>query len=161
MTDEPNASRLDVLESNAEIRKHRDEVRRLLWQVVVELLARGEWHDQSKLESPEAEVFAAFSRNINGLTYDSEEYRACLAAMKPGLDHHYAANRHHPEHFENGVNEMTLVDVVEMLCDWKAATKRHADGDIRQSIEINRHRFGLSDQLVNILSNTVNAMGWQ
>ena len=32
------------------------------------------------------------------LTYGSDEYKACLTEMKPALDHHYAANRHHPEH---------------------------------------------------------------
>ena len=47
------------------------------------------------------------------------------------------------------------LDVVEMLCDWMVAVKRHEDGDIYKSIEINKERFGLSDQLVQILKNTV------
>ena len=42
-----------------------------------------------------------------------------------------------------------------MICDWYAACKRHADGDIRKSIEINTERFGLSPQLKAILLNTV------
>lgn len=80
--------------------------------------------------------------------------------MGVGLKHHYAANRHHPEHFPDGVNDMTLVDVLEMLADWKAATERHADGNLRQSLDIQRNRFQLSDQLVAILRNTADHFGW-
>lgn len=60
----------------------------------------------------------------------------------------------------SGVYGMDLLDVLEMLCDWKAATARHADGDILKSLEINRTRFGISDQLYHILKNTVQRMGW-
>jgi hypothetical protein len=48
-----------------------------------------------------------------------------------------------------------------MLVDWKAASERHATGDIWTSIEHNRERFGLSDQLVAILRNTAREMGWE
>jgi len=51
---------------------------------------------------------------------------------------------------------MNLIDVIEMLCDWAAATKRHNDGDIVSSIETNKARFGINDQLAQILLNTVN-----
>jgi len=54
-----------------------------------------------------------------------------------------------------GIDRMTLIDIIEMLCDWKAATLRHDNGDIIKSIEINRKRFKISDQLANILINTV------
>ena len=55
----------------------------------------------------------------------------------------------------NEVSQMNLIDIVEMLCDWKAATLRHADGDIRKSIEINQKRFGYSDELKQLLINTI------
>lgn len=54
-----------------------------------------------------------------------------------------------------GVEGMTLIDLIEMLCDWKAASERHKDGDIMRSIEINAKRFSISDQLKTILQNTV------
>jgi hypothetical protein len=41
-----------------------------------------------------------------------------------------------------------------MFFDWKAATERHADGDIFKSILINEKRFGISEQLVRIMQNT-------
>lgn len=111
-------------------------------------------HDASKLESPEKEIFDEFTPKLKDSTYGSDEYKGFLAAMKPALDHHYQENRHHPEHFENGVDGMTLIDLVEMLCDWKAASERHADGDIFKSIDINRKRFNLSDQMYSVLMNT-------
>jgi hypothetical protein len=58
------------------------------------------------------------------------------------------------------INGMDLLDIVEMLCDWKAATLRHADGDLRKSIEINQDRFGYSDQMKNILNNTAERLGF-
>jgi|FLOH01.1.fsa_nt_gi hypothetical protein len=58
-------------------------------------------------------------------------------------------------HRPASVKHMDLLDVLEMLCDWKAATERHADGDILKSIDINVERFGLSEQLADILRNTV------
>ena len=47
-----------------------------------------------------------------------------------------------------------------MLCDWKAATLRHDDGDIQKSLDINAERFKLSPQLKQILKNTVEEMKW-
>ena len=78
--------------------------------------------------------------------------------MKPALDHHYAVNSHHPEFYADGIRGMSLLDITEMLCDWKAAALRHADGNILKSIEINQKRFGYSDELKQILFNTVHAL---
>jgi len=36
--------------------------------------------------------------------------------------------------------------------------RRHNNGNIRKSIEINANRFGISPQLVKILENTVTTM---
>jgi hypothetical protein len=134
---------------------HIQTVQRLIGRVVGDFLRRAETHDQSKLVSPEVEAFDEFTPKLAGSTYGSDEYKGFLAAMQPALAHHYAANSHHPEHYANGVQDMTLLDVLEMLCDWKAATLRHKDGDIRKSIEINQARFGYSDELKRLLLNTL------
>jgi len=134
--------------------KHRERVSDIMFRVLDKLDLRRTTHDWSKLNSPEKEIFDEYTPKLKGSTYGSDEYKGFLAAMKPALDHHYQKNRHHPEHFSNGVNGMTLIDLVEMLCDWKAASERHADGDIVKSIDINRERFGLDAQLYQILMNT-------
>lgn len=144
--------------TNYDTFRHIERVRNLLNACVVELLRRGELHDQSKLESPEVEAFTEYTSKLAGCTYGSEEYNQYRAAMKPALDHHYANNRNHPEWHKNGINDMNLIDIVEMLCDWKAASERHNDGNINKSIEINANRFGISPQLAKILENTADLM---
>lgn len=134
---------------------HISKVRYGLNRVIHRLLIRAHKHDQSKLEEPELSVFNAYTPKLAKSTYGSDEYKSFLAGMKVGLDHHYAANSHHPEHYADGIRGMDLLDLVEMLCDWKAATERHEDGDIRRSIEINQERFGYSDELKQILLNTL------
>jgi hypothetical protein len=139
--------------------EHIQTVQGLLAKVIADLQHRQLVHDRSKLVSPEVEVFDEYTPKLAASTYGSDEYKGFLAGMKVGLDHHYQFNRHHPEFFDNGVKGMSLVDLIEMLCDWKAATLRHNDGDIRKSIEINQKRFGYSDELKETLLNTVMDLG--
>lgn len=146
-------SRVDTLQ-------HSQRVGELLAQVVKDLLDRSTCHDRSKTLPPEVSIFDEYTPKLKTLTYGSSEYKACLGAMGEGLRHHYAHNRHHPERFANGVAGMTLVDVVEMLTDWKAATERGKDGDLGKSLEIQRERFGLEPQLAAILENTAAHFGW-
>lgn len=56
------------------------------------------------------------------------------------------------------INDMNLLDLLEMMIDWKAASERHNDGNIRKSIEINGKRFEMSPQLIRIFENTVDAL---
>ena len=133
---------------------HIAVVRKYMQRVKEELSYRALVHDASKLESPEKDAFDILPPRLKGLTYGSDEYKASLAELKPALDHHYQSNSHHPEYYENGINGMSLLDLIEMVCDWKAASERHADGDYQKSLEINKKRFGISDQLYDILLNT-------
>ncbi len=139
----------------AETKKHISTVQ---WYILLFSLAlgkRAKLHDGSKLQPPEAEIFREMTPRLKGLTYDSPEYKQCLSAMHTALAHHYCENRHHPEHFTDSVTGMNLLDLVEMFCDWKAATLRHADGDIISSIEKNQERFGYSNDVRQIFLNTV------
>jgi hypothetical protein len=126
----------------------------------MQLLVRGEDHDRSKLESPEVEMFDEATDRLRALEYGSGEYKAALVAMGPALTHHYEMNSHHPEHWSGGCRDMSLLDLMEMLCDWHAAGKRHATGSMEKSLEVNRKRFGLSDEMYDILSATALEMGF-
>lgn len=145
---------MTVAECQMETQKHIENVRRYIRFVTDKLTTRGIEHDKLKLESPEVDIFTEYTPKLAETTYDSDEYRTYLKEMDVALQHHYANYRHHPEHFENGINDMTLIDVVEMLCDWKAATLRHNDGNLLKSIEANAQRFGYDDQLKQIFINT-------
>jgi len=150
----------EIVDSTVDTLKHSRRVDQLLLQMIGAIQGRVTLHDASKLEDPEKAIFDEYSPKLKTSTYGSDEYKSYLSEMKVALDHHYANNRHHPEHFENGVDGMTLVDLVEMLADWKAASERHADGDLAVSLGIQTARFGLSDQLAAILENTARDAGW-
>lgn len=147
-------------DSRPETAAHADRVLVLLKPVIGELSYRSLRHDLSKMEPPEVEVFDEFTPKLKTSTYGSEEYKGFLAAMGEGLAHHYANNRHHPEHFEEEIDGMTLVDLIEMLADWKAATERHNDGSLARSLVIQSDRFKISHQLAAILRNTAIHFGW-
>lgn len=140
--------------TNYDTFRHIERVRNLINLFVLELLKRGETHDQCKLESPEVELFTEWTPKLAASTYGSAEYGQMLKSIAPALEHHYANSRHHPQHFKNGLNDMTLIDLVELFLDWKAASERHNDGNILKSIEINAQRFNLNPQLVSIFENT-------
>lgn len=148
-------------DSAADTTKHIDRVNQLLTEVRHRLAKRGEIHDASKLLPPEKEIFDKWTPVLASMEYGSTGYMANLENLRPALAHHYANNSHHPEHFRNGVSGMSLLDLVEMFCDWKAAGERHADGgDIMRSVELNSRRYVLDPQLAQILRNTAREMGW-
>ena len=141
-------------ESESQTIDHIRRVQTLLGEVVANLIERAIRHDASKLCEPEAATFAEFTSKLKGCTYGSDEYKSFLTAMGPALKHHYEHNRHHPEHWPGGIKDMSLLDLIEMFVDWKAATERHADGSLLRSIEQNQARFGYSDELKNIFLRT-------
>lgn len=142
---------------NDETWTHINRVQYYINIFVKELIDRALNHDQSKLKSPEVEAFTEVTPILKHLTYGSPEYIENTNKLGDALKHHYAKNRHHPQHFKNGVDDMNLLDLVKMFCDWKAATERHNDGNIRKSIQINadRNKYNINPQLVKILENTV------
>lgn len=150
-----------MYDSEVDTLKHIKRVSELLTDTAIEFLERGKIHDDSKLESPEKEGFDEYTPKLKGSTYGSDEYKQSLKGLGRSLTHHYENNSHHPEHYEKGIDGMDLFDLVEMFMDWKAATERHDNGDIYKSIEYNKGRFGMSDQLCSILTNTAKKLNWE
>jgi len=134
--------------------RHMEAVRNYLNACIKNILSRQENHDQCKLENPEADIFEEYTPKLRECTYGSDNYKQFLKEMGTALEHHYAVSTHHPEHYAEGVNDMNLLDLLEMLCDWKASSLRHNDGNILKSIDLNTKRFKMSKQLVSILKNT-------
>lgn len=147
-------------DSAEDTKAHIQRVQELMSGCIARLGMRSTIHDRSKLEEPEKSGFDYATPRLKASTYGGEEYKGFLAELKPILDHHYAANSHHPEHYQRGVEGMSLLDLIEMLSDWKAAGERHKDGSMRKSLDYNRGRFSISDQLNAILENTAKELGW-
>jgi len=149
---------MEKYDSAVDTNHHRYRVSAILCKMSKLLLDKANAHDLSKLEEPEKSIFDKFTPKLKDSTYGSKEYTEFLKEMEPALNHHYRNNQHHPEHYGNGIDGMTILDLLEMFCDWKAASERHADGSIEKSIEINTPRFKISDQLKSIFKNSVYLM---
>lgn len=123
--------------------------------LVSKLQDRLKKHDDTKLEDPAFKIFVEYTPKLAECEYNSEEYKNNLEEMKVALEYHYARSRHHPEHFKNGINDMSILDILEMFIDWNAATKRHLNGNLKKSIESNSKRFNIDHQLTQILMNSI------
>lgn len=138
---------------------HIQRVQTLLSEIIVDLQARVVMHDRSKLLPPEMEGYAGLKDALNGLEYGTDEYCAALEPFKTIINHHYLQNDHHPEHFQAGIDDMDLLQIIEMVCDWKAASTRNSESLI-PSLGASFERFGIGEQLGLIIHNTVTVLGW-
>lgn len=136
--------------------KHIKKVRYFLNIFAVDIINRGQVHDDSKFEDQEKNITYEFTYDTKNIVYGSEEYKKLMEKIQPAIKHHHSKNRHHPEHFPNGIDDMTLIDLIEMIADWKASTEKNKDGCIYRSIDINSEKYNMSPQLRKIFINTVN-----
>lgn len=143
-----------VYDSTEDTREHIRDVGHFMTETIFNLTRRMRDHDASKLVEPEKSMYDNLIPRLREVPYGSDEYKQIIAEMKPGLQHHYKNNSHHPEHYENGINGMSLLDLLEMFCDWCAASLR-SGSEFGKGLEINRERFGMSDQLYDIFLNTI------
>lgn len=141
-------------------RDHIAKVRARMQDVCKRLQARAKAHDASKLEEPERSGFIALNADLRSIAYGSDDYRAALQEAKLIIEHHYQQNDHHPEHWPNGIRDMSLLSIIEMFCDWAAASERTADGSLAQSLAVNIQRFGYSPELAAIFENTRKELDW-
>jgi len=149
----------ETYDSSPDTQKHIDRVQELLGMASDVLIKRGIDHDKSKLGEIEKPLFDVETPLLKSLTFGEKNYEDSKKRLKVALDNHYKNNSHHPEHYENGIDDMDLFDMLEMFFDWKAAGERHG-GNIYKSIKFNKDRFKMSDQLINIYTNTAKNLGW-
>lgn len=151
----------DEASGAVETLKHKHRVCHLVMCFVFSLIRRGEDHDDSKVGEGELAGFATATKNLKHTEYGTPGYQKCLDELKPLIELHHSKNRHHVQCHKNGILGMSLIDVLEMLADWKAAGERHEDGgDILRSIKINSAKHGFDKQILALLVNTAEEMGW-
>lgn len=134
---------------------HRSIVKEVGEKLVDELKERIKEHDKSKYDDPERACYDKFIPQLKEAKYGSKEYYEIRENMqKEGLDHHYQVNRHHPEHFKNGIEDMTIIDLMEYFIDTYSASKK-SDTSYAEGLKANASKHKLPDTLVKILGNTV------
>jgi hypothetical protein len=125
------------------------------------LLVRALKHDLSKFSYKETKLFARSPFIFKNVKYGSDEYKALLKKIKPALEEHYSHNRHHPEYFMRHHHEdrMNILDTIEMVIDWKAASRRHNDDDVVKSVGVNQKRFGFDEREYHMYLDIAETIG--
>ena len=131
----------------------------VLYYIIVfclRLIWRGVKHDNSKFSKEEFKyIYKAYNTNVK---FGTRQYYSLTRDAASARNLHAMRNRHHPEFYGN-INRMSIIDLAEMLCDWKAATKR-VDGDIIYSLRINTKRYKIDRDLVEAIRRDINELGF-
>jgi hypothetical protein len=122
---EPTAEMLAFYERRTN--EHIERVRRCLRLLAdvtdhgEELIERAKVHDASKFDAEERIPYVWLTeyhrRRRNGESFAYPE--GIAEKVKLAIHHHVTSNRHHPE-FHADPNDMSDVDLIEMVCDWTA-----------------------------------------
>lgn len=134
-------------------KRHIHDVQMLIEQFIIQLQHRAETHDASKLVNPEKDILRKYSHELDNSSYGDETYEHHLNKVREAIQHHYQHNSHHPEHYDDGIRGMNLLDIVEMFFDW-CATARKYNNNVESSIRYGQERFDMSDDLTQIFINT-------
>ena len=139
---------------------HVTEVQENLEEVASELMQRGFAHDRTKFQALEFDAFVSTRDKFKKANYGSKEYQECIDIVKPAVDHHYKNNRHHTGYHKNGIDDMSLLDIIEMLCDWKAAERRSPNKSLEDTLDFAYKKYNIGSQLGKIITNTLKDMSW-
>jgi len=134
---------------------HVSEVREHLQKMIDDLTVRGIVHDRSKFQEPEFSVFCGTREEFKKANYGTPEYEAVTKKAQVAVDHHYKHNRHHTAFHKNGVDDMNLLDLLEMLADWKAANRRSPDLTFLESLPRCYKKYGMDNTIIRLLENTI------
>lgn len=157
-------------------KEHIERVRRCLFVMAEatdyteDLKERAGAHDESKFE-PEELVpyiwlteFHRCRRSGEPFTYPD----GMLARVQAAIDHHMSVNRHHPD-FHADPNDMSDVDLIEMVCDWTAMSQEFdqnggsarawADKTIGTRIHFNEEKRRFVYDMIELLDAKLTAKG--
>lgn len=148
----------------ADTRKHQQAVQSIMIAVAQKIIQRAVVHDASKLESPEREYYIdpVYTLTTEEVAYDSDRYKELVARMDKGWEHHRYTNDHHPEFFEpyavqtlnDPVKAMDMFALIEMLCDWIAASQRKNNKPVL-ALAAMLKKYHVEEQLEAVLRNTL------
>ncbi len=95
-------------------------------------------------------------KTVPEIGYPDSQYRWC----KRCHDGKYPGFFETAMIFKPGIYRMTMLDLIEMLCDWKAAGEQHDDNrGLLASIEHNQKRFQYDDNMKSLLTGTAYELG--
>lgn len=100
-------------------------------------------HDISKFEGEEIAKFTKLDNSRQSMI-DSNE--TLSEDTKKIIETHWKNNRHHPEHFKTH-DDMTEIDIMEMVCDWHARSKQFGTDFLSFVKTRQENRFHFDEEL--------------
>lgn len=136
------------------VKDHIARVKKRLIDFIGELYNRVHTHDVSKLNEPEHSLWIKMDQEPR-YPYGSKEYKDKIERNQKVFELHYKNNSHHPEHYYNGILDMDLIDLIEMLIDWISYKDEISIEDAVDLIDKQSERYNLSMDLQCVLKNTL------
>ncbi|MDB4778009.1 DUF5662 family protein [bacterium] len=131
--------------------EHGDELRR-----------RAEIHDASKFGDVERVPYIWLTE-FHRCRQNDEPFEypdGMKEQVREAIAHHMTTNRHHPE-FHADPNEMSVVDIIEMVCDWTAMSQEFGqDGGSARgwADKTIGHRVKFNDKLKKLIYSTIDLL---
>ena len=132
-----------------------------------ELRERARIHDASKFGTEERIPYIWLTE-FHRCRYSGESFsypEGMAEQVRAAIEHHVKTNRHHPE-FHPDPNDMTDVDLIEMVCDWMAMSQEfHQDGGsargwadktIGDRVKFNDEKRAFVYQMIDLLDEQLN-----
>jgi len=140
--------------------RHMSEVAEKLAEIRADLELRGISHDRSKLTEIEFDAFVLSRPKFKKANYGSKEYDECVEMIRPAVDHHHSTNRHHTSFHKEGFADMNLLDILEMLADWVAASRRSPNLTFKESLPTAFKRYSIPKNMQRHIMLTLEYLGW-
>ena len=127
-----------------------------------ELRLRALEHDSSKFGSDELIPYVWLNEyhccRRSGVAFEYPE--GMEEQVKLAIRHHVTSNRHHSE-YHSDPNDMTPVDLIEMVCDWTAMSQEFGQdgGSARGRAELMiGHRFQFNEEQARFIYDVISEL---
>ena len=141
-------------DSKNTINEHISHVRTYLFKVMSEIMMRSANHDNSMMDPEEKRYLDEFIPVLSQNEPGSPEHKAALDQMLSGRDHHFQKNNHHLEHY-GSLSGMDLLDLIEWVCDQKAASMQDGNRNIVDRLNLYFKKYDFPVELIDMIHNTV------
>ena len=157
-------------------KEHIDRVRRCLSVLAAvteyadELNERAKVHDASKF-SPEERIPYIWLTEFHRCRRSGEPFEypdGMEDQVRAAIDHHMSTNRHHPD-FHADPNDMSDVDLIEMVCDWTAMSQEFdqdggsargwADKTVGSRVKFNQEKSRFIYAMIDLLDSEISTSG--
>ena len=174
ISSEPTADMVAFYERRT--KEHIDRVRRCLSVLAAvteyadELNERAKVHDASKF-SPEERIPYIWLTEFHRCRRSGEPFEypdGMEDQVRAAIDHHMSTNRHHPD-FHADPNDMSDVDLIEMVCDWTAMSQEFdqdggsargwADKTVGSRVKFNQEKSRFIYAMVDLLDSELSTSG--